>query len=319
MSTIAGKGSENENNGVRRYNGCGWDGEDYDYDYDDCGYVGDGVGYRGHGFYRDGIWYPPGTVLKQPDPVIEYTKEELRKLKNRYQNENTIIHHLSTKSEKSAEFFKFVDYINQEFKKIQKRYETAKEENERLVRAANYFLYKNKETYFFCEYEGYLDYHSVYITKRVHLRPGDILNGFNSTTKAFFNFEGGIVLGDGVLDGQFEKISQGILCRVEGIYDIEMIMVYGQDKIRIRQTTKELNKYEEVQEEFKAANSELFKFKKNTIKLHARLSNILDRGSRIDPENLDELLKRWQCLDRIVFFEVYGPYEKKVTRYGTSY
>lgn len=317
MSTIAGKGSENENNGVRRYHGCGWDGEDYD--YDDLGYCGDGVGYRGHGFYKDGIWYPPGTVIQPPKPDIEYTKEELRKLRNRYQNENTIIHHLSTKSEKSAEFFKYVDYIGQEFKKIQKRYETAKEENERLVRLASYFLYKNKQTYFFCEYEGYIEYHSVYITKRVHLKPGDILNGFNSNTNTFFNFEGGIVLGNGILEGQFEKLPQGILCRVEGIYDIEMIMIYGQDKIRIRQTTKELNKYEEVQAEFKDASAELFKFMKNTAKLHERVSNILDRGSKVDPENLGETLKRWQCLDRIVSFEVYEPYEKKVTRYGTSY
>ena len=58
---------------------------------------------------------------------------------------------------------------------------------------------------------------------------------------------------------------------------------------------------------------------KRATSLRNKVSNIIDKGLNIDPENLSEILKRWQKLDRIVEYEIYEPYEKKVRRYGTSY
>lgn len=313
MSTIAG-GSEN-NNGIRRYHGCSWDGNDYD--EDDCydGYS------RQYGYWKNGEYYPAGIVQRTtppPPPEITYTKEELKALRRRYANENTIISHLREKSEKTAEFFQYVDYLGQEFKKVQKKYDDAKEEVERIARMAYYYIFVNHKYYYQAEYSTW-DMHSVYIAKRILLHEGDIVSGYNCTSKAHFAFAGGVVLKEGISDVDFMMTSDGLLCQKEGIYDIEMVLDFGKDVVRVRPTTSEYNKQEVARSAFKEASKDLVKFIDRTAKLREKVSSILDRGAMIDPENLSETLRRWQCLDRIVEYEIYEPIEKKVTKYGTSY
>lgn len=317
MSTIAGKGSEDDNPNVRRYRGCGYDGNDYD--EDDCCFYGEGSISRSYGYYKDGIWYPPGRIATPPAPEITYTEEELKELKRCYRSEKAIVKLLSERSEETLRFFRYVDYINQEFKKLQKRYDDTQEEVDRLRRIASYYIFVNSKEYYLLEYSTWENGHSVYVTKRVGLKRGDIITGYNCNTQAHFSFNGGMILGDGLSKEDFEKLPRGLMCKTDGIYDIEIILEYGKDIVRVKPTTSEYNKFELAKQDYKNASKNLLVFMKSIEKLHEKVSNIIDRGSKIDPENLGEALKRWQCLDRIVEYDIYQPYEKKVAKYGTSY
>lgn len=317
MSTIAGKGSENNNPNVRHYRGCGYDGNDYD--EEDC-FCAEGTISRAYGFYKNGIWYPPGQVATPPAPEITYTEEELKELKKCYRSEKTIVKLLSERSGETLRFFKYVDYINQEFKKLQKRYDETQEEVDRLRRMfANYYIFVNGKEYYLLEYGMWENGHSVYITKRVGLKRGDIITGYSCTTQAHFPFKGGMILEEGLSEKDFEKLPRGLMCKTDGIYNIEVILDYDNDVVRVRPATNEYSKFDLAKQEYMDASKSLLAFMKSIEKLYEKLSNIIDRGSKIDPENLGEALKRWQCLDRIVEYEIYQPYEKKVARYGTSY
>ena len=322
MSTIAG--NEKENNpttppvsaeGGRKYNGCGWDGC-----YDDGGYDEEDMYYgRVNGHYENGIWYPPGYIKPKEPVEITYTPEELKSIKKQYSSESVIANYLSVKTEDTANLFKYIDYLDQEFTKLLKKYEDATTEVTRLRNIASYLIAINGKPLYICEYGSYEHGNSVYVTKHVPLRKGDLITGFNKNTQAAFTFLGGALVYEGLKSTDFTIYPTGVVCQRDGFYDIDIVLEYGKDIIRFHTASGEISRFEMARKEYNVASEALLKYMKRATSLRNKVSNIIDKGLSIDPENLSEILKRWQKLDRIVEYEIYEPYEKKVRRYGTSY
>lgn len=326
MSTISGKENEELDSVSKKYRGCDWDGvgctDDYDDYYGDC--YDHGVATRESsvcGRYVNGVWVPTPAVPVEPPKVIEYTEEELKEVRRKFATEKSVMSALREKTEKTEELFKYIEYVSQEFKKLQKASDTALEEVERLERLVYYSVVVNKSLYY-CEYEKYDQAltRPFYIARRIGLKVGDIIGGYSSTTKMNFGFFGGMVLKQGISDGDFVFREDGyVICNKEGIYDIEILISYGKDCIYIQPTKGECNKLEVAERAYNRISLDILSFSKNVDKLHDKLTNILDKGSDIDQEILSKALKCWQTLERIVKNDTYEPYEKKVSKYGTSY
>jgi hypothetical protein len=300
-------------------------GVDYDGYYDEE-YPYSGFGAGGGGYWKEGRWVSYGsqqTTLapKKPEEII-YTNEELRNLRLKYSKGSTISSHLREKSKKSEELFRYVSYVYQEFLKLKKSFESAQEELARLKRIASFFFLVNNKDYYVSEYERY-DHDSggsVYKTKRIGLKEGDSIQGFNSNTKIAFKFLGGATISHGMEKGSFVIYQDGtVVCKKSGIYDLELRLSYGKDSIYISNTSGEPGKYEIARRDFVEKTTEFTNYIKSTIKLESKFSNILDSGTTIDPENIKDAVKCWQYLSRIVDYEVYEIYDKKVKYYGTSY
>ena len=305
---------------IRAYHGIDYDGEDYG----DCCHVYPGA----YGYWKDGKWHSYGTAPqttslapKKPEEII-YTSDELRNLRLKYSKDSTISNHLKIRSEKSKDLFKYISYIYQEFLKLKKSFEDAQEEAIRLRRIASYFFLINDKDYYVTEFDRYDQVlgGSIYKAKRIGLKEGDTIQGYNSNTKVSFRFIGGATISHGMEKGSFVIYQDGtVVCKKSGLYDLELRLKYGKDSILISPASGEFGKYELAKRDFAEKSIEFNNYIKSAIKLEDRFTNILDSGVVIDPENIKDAIKCWQYLSRIVNYEVYEVYDKKVKYYGTSY
>lgn len=299
---------------IQKFHGCS-----YGYYDDDCYenyYSGYGGGYGCYGGYT--------TPPKQPiiaTPKIEYTADELKKIKKQFGSENNIVAALKKKSAATEEFFKYVSYLGQEFEDVVDEYNDAESKASSERRYTTYFVEVNGKTKYAAEYYTSENGVPIYIARRIPLKKGDLVTGYNNTTKTKFVFNDGVyyTIGDLSEGDVFWEHGKEMRCERDGIYDLLLYVSFRNDSIHVRKTTGEYSKYELARAELKKTSQKLLKFSSDVTKLRDIVSKILDQGTEIAPENLSEAIRKWQCLERVVEFDIYEPYEVKVKKYGTSY
>ena len=281
----------------------------------------------------------PAVQTAAPAPVVvpqklTMTFKEVQKYKRRYSNLDTLIRHINQNNEKTAEFYKYVEFLYQDFTEkareietLYNRYTTLMEGGGVEGRGASYTLVLRRgdeEILYPLKYDRY-DYDtdgklgrsgSVYAAKRIPITSGDIVYG-EGYSGAPFIFKGGII-GDMRLN--FGHNSKGeVVCLISGIYDIDAHTSFDDDILEVNSAEKSLLNLSEMRKTLKDMTQDIEKKRECANQLYDMLSNALDEGKPVSEEVLSNVLRSWQKLSKIRNFALYTAFEKRVQRYGTSY
>lgn len=276
--------------------------------------------------YSDGIPYvnyksptTVSTVVSKPEPPkeIEIPKTRLKNLRTRYSKEENIVNDL-LQAECREELFEYIDYISQEYIKCQKELDTLLNTLSRETHPV-YSIMVGDKSYPL----SYNDYDftiraASYKVFRIQIVPGSYLVLANNNTKQLFLPR---FIQTSPVSNLFTITPEGVryIGNDTRLFDIKVYLNYSNDTIEFLPTAGGINPFEVTRDSVNKLSKLIPEYTKISIAMNNVVSEILDKGVEINEELLPDLLVRWQKLVRIANYDIFGVYEKRVAKYGTSY
>lgn len=288
--------------------------------------------YRSH-YYTEGEVYedeclgygvkatPYSTTAVKPvepkEPEITMTEEELKKLSNKFTKATGLIKCFNS-GNNFPEFQKLVKYLSQEFSKVKEEYDKVNAEARRLTNYHVYHVLINGTDFYGADYSTWKDGSSHYEVKRVRIRKGDIIKCYSSSIRQDFGFTGPVETTLG--EGSFNRLSDGtVRSNIDAVVDFTLRIRYQADGLLIKNTKNEYSQSELAQLKKKEFEEKMNNYSSTVVLLHNKFSDMLDDGVKVKEDITSEVLDCWQKLTKIVNHKIYGPYDAKVKKYGTSY